>query len=69
MTDERLLTRPEAAAYIGVSTGTLTVWASTGRYSLPYIRVGRRAMYRRSDLDAWLKVRTITACCQLGGEA
>jgi excisionase family DNA binding protein len=53
-----LYSRPEAAAYLGVSPGTLEVWASTGRWNLPYIRVGSRAKYRRSDLDAWLERRT-----------
>jgi excisionase family DNA binding protein len=56
-----LLSRREAAAYIGVAEQTLAIWASTGRYHLPYIRVGRKAMYRREDLDAWLESRTATS--------
>jgi excisionase family DNA binding protein len=53
-----LLTDAEAAAYIGVSPGTLTVWRCTGRYNLPYIKVGRLVRYRQSDIDAWLAKRT-----------
>ena len=53
-----LLGRNDAAAYLGVSPGTLEVWASTGRYALPYIKVGNRAKYRLSALEAWLTRRT-----------
>jgi len=55
-----LLTRDQAAAYLGVSVGTLAVWATTGRYSLPVVKVGRLVRYRRTDLDAWLDERTQT---------
>ena len=53
------LTRSQAANYLGVSPGTLEVWASTGRYNLPYVKVGRRVFYRRSDLEAFLDRRTV----------
>ncbi len=55
-----LVTRQEAAEYLGVNKQTLAVWASTGRYGLPYVRVGAKALYRVSDLDAWLASRTRT---------
>ena len=55
--DSELLSRKEAAAFLGVSHETLAVWACLNRYELPYIRVGRLAKYRRSDLEAWLKAR------------
>lgn len=47
-----------AAAFLGVSAGTLSVWRSTGRYCLPFIKVGRKVKYRKSDLIAWLESRT-----------
>ena len=47
----------EAAAILDVSPGTLGVWRSTGRYNLPFIKVGRNVRYRRADLDAWLEKR------------
>lgn len=53
-----LLTPGEAAAYLGVEQQTLAVWRTTGRYSLPAVRVGRLVRYRRSDLDAFLAART-----------
>ncbi|MGA7181260.1 MAG: helix-turn-helix domain-containing protein [Thiobacillaceae bacterium] len=50
-----LLTRRQAAEYLGVKEKTLAQWATAGRYGLPYIRVGRKAMYRQSDLDAFIE--------------
>lgn len=53
------LTRAEAAAYLGVAVTTLEVWATTGRYGLRFVKVGRRVYYRRSDLDRFLDSRTV----------
>lgn len=54
-----LMTRSEAAQYLGVQPGTLALWASRGRYRLPFIKVGRLVRYRRNDLDRWLLRRTV----------
>lgn len=56
---DRLLDRKEAAQYLSVAVRTLAVWACTGRYDLPMIKVGRGVRYRKSDLDAWLESRTV----------
>jgi excisionase family DNA binding protein len=53
-----LLTTEETAAWLGVSPGTLIVWRCTGRYPLPFIKVGRRVMYRREDILEFLNHRT-----------
>lgn len=58
---DALLTRKEAADYLGVQAETLAVWACTHRYSLPYIKVGRAVRYRKADLDAWLDSRRVHA--------
>ena len=42
----RLLTRKEAAEYLGVKELTLALWKSTKRYDLPVVKVGRLAKYR-----------------------
>lgn len=55
-----LLTRREAANYLGVTQSTLAIWASTKRYDLPYIKIGRLVKYRREHLDAFIEKRTIT---------
>ncbi len=59
--NEDRLTRKEAANYLGVAPGTLDVWASTGRYDLPFVKIGRFAFYRRSSLDAFIEDRTQTS--------
>lgn len=46
-----------AAALIQVSPGTLSVWRSTGRYRLPFVKVGAKVRYKRGDLQAWLDSR------------
>ncbi len=53
-----LLSADQAAATIDVTSGTLSVWRSTGRYGIPFIKIGRKVRYRKSDLLAWLKSRT-----------
>lgn len=57
----KLLTRPEAADYLGVTAATLAVWASTGRYALPMVKMGRRSVYRLSDLEAFIASRVVTS--------
>jgi excisionase family DNA binding protein len=64
-TTEPLMTPAEAADYLRVAEGTLTVWRCTGRHDLPFVRVGRRIMYRRSALDRWIDARTGTSTGQL----
>ena len=58
--DDRLR-RQDAAVYLGVTPGTLEVWASTKRYDIPYTKIGKLVYYRRSDLDAWINSRTVRA--------
>jgi predicted DNA-binding transcriptional regulator AlpA len=53
-----LLDEKEAARFLDNSPGTLSVWRSTGRYNLPFIKIGRNVRYRRADLIAWLEKRT-----------
>lgn len=52
--DSILLTRREAAAYLGVAEQTLAVWKCTGRRSLPFVKIGRLVRYRKADLDAFI---------------
>jgi excisionase family DNA binding protein len=56
-TDDQLLDQKQAAERLTVSPGTLAVWRCTGRYNLPFVKVGRVVRYRSSDLDAWLNER------------
>ncbi|HZQ71692.1 MAG TPA: helix-turn-helix domain-containing protein [Burkholderiales bacterium] len=56
-----LMSREQAAQYLGVSPETLAVWASTKRYNLPFVKMGRLAKYRKTDLDAFITSRTTGA--------
>ena len=53
-----LLDEKQAATVLNVKPGTLSVWRSTGRYSIPFVKVGRSVRYRLDDLNAWLESRT-----------
>lgn len=44
-----------AALRLGVSPATLETWRSTKRVKIPFLRVGRRVLYRLADLDAFLE--------------
>jgi predicted DNA-binding transcriptional regulator AlpA len=53
-----LVDEKQAAEHLTVSPGTLSVWRSTGRYNLPFVKIGRMVRYRISDLDAWIAGRS-----------
>lgn len=52
-----LVDESEAAKILDTSPGTLSVWRCTGRYALPFVKIGRKVRYRRSDLAAWIESR------------
>ena len=53
-----LMTRVEAADYLGLAPHTLAVWQSTNRYGLPCVKIGRLAKYKLNDLDDFIQRRT-----------
>ena len=53
-----LVNEREAARILDTKPSTLSVWRSTGRYGLPFIKIGRKVRYRRADLTAWIESRT-----------
>lgn len=55
--EERLVDAAMAANMLQVSEGTLAVWRSTGRHSLPFLKVGCRVRYRLGDIRRWLEQR------------
>ena len=57
---DRLVSREEAAEFLGVTKGTLEVWACTKRYNLSYVKVGRLPKYWLSELHRFAKERTIS---------
>ncbi len=52
------LTRRQAADYLGVKMSTLNQWA-WAKKNIPYVVMGGVAWYRRADLDALLRRRTV----------
>lgn len=52
---DKKLTRGEAADHLGVLPQTLANWAHTGRLKIPFHKVGRKVIYFKSDLDAYLE--------------
>lgn len=55
--DEPWLRYVGAAKVLGVSRGTLEVWLSTRRYSVPYYKIGRNVLFKRSELQNFLESR------------
>lgn len=49
-----LLTPKKAAEILGVAIGTLAVWRCTARYPLPFVKIGRRVMYREQDVNNFI---------------
>lgn len=67
MDTKKLLSRREAAEYLGVKPQTLAAWHITGKYGLPLVKVGRSVRYRMADLERWLAARTVDAAADETG--
>lgn len=59
-----MLTREQAARYLGLQVQTLSVWACRG-CGPKFVKLGRAVRYRKSDLDAYVESRVV----QSTGEA
>lgn len=55
--NDTLLDTDAAPGIIGAARQTLARWRSEGQ-GPPFIKVGSKVMYRRSDLENWLAART-----------
>jgi excisionase family DNA binding protein len=54
-----LMTAREAAAMLGINPQTLNAWRSTKAVDLPYVKLGRAVRYRREDIEAYIRARTV----------
>jgi predicted DNA-binding transcriptional regulator AlpA len=52
--DVDLLRLAEVAELTGVSEATLRFWRHTGTYGPPSAKLGRRVVYRRAEVFAWI---------------
>jgi excisionase family DNA binding protein len=53
--DSEFLTVADVAAMTRLSVGTLRYWRHCGSGGPPSVKLGRRVLYRRTDVEAWLK--------------
>jgi hypothetical protein len=54
---ERMLSRREAAEFLGLKENTLAVWACTKRHIIPMFKVGKYIRYRLTDLQKFVESR------------
>lgn len=55
-----LLNDEGAGKILDTKPSTLAVWRSTGRYQLPYVKMGRRIRYQLSELYKFIEARSKT---------
>lgn len=53
---DKMLSRRDAAAYLGITRWTLWSWQKR-HYGPPFYRIGGRLRYKVRDLDKWLEAR------------
>jgi predicted DNA-binding transcriptional regulator AlpA len=59
--EDKLLTENQTADLMTIQPQTLSVWRTTKRYDLPYVKIGRAVRYRRSDVMAFIESRMVTS--------
>lgn len=60
MSQKDILTEEEAAKLLQIRPQTLALWRCSGRYAIPFVRLGPKLIrYRREDLDAFLESRSV----------
>ena len=50
----------QAAEVLDTTPGTLCTWRSTGRYRIPFVKIGRNVRYPVRGLAAYMAARTYT---------
>lgn len=64
--EDKLLSPEQVADILGVKKNTLAVWRSTGRYPLPFKRIGRRIRYLQSEVQHFLDVSSFSSTGDYG---
>jgi excisionase family DNA binding protein len=55
-----LLNTDQVAQMLQVTAGTLMVWRCTKKYPLRFVKIGRNVRYRASDVEEFLRARTMS---------
>ena len=55
--NDRLMSRNEVVKYLKISHGTLTKLMN--KKAFPYIKLERKVLFRKSDIDKFLEEKTI----------
>lgn len=53
--EDALWEAADVAAYLKMAEGTITQWVKQGR--IPFVKVGSRIRFRRSDIRDWVDAR------------
>lgn len=59
LNETELITRIEAARILNLHPMTLCAWARKKKVDLPYIRIGRKILYSKKDINDFLKRHTL----------
>ena len=54
----KLLTTKEVSEILGIKPDTLAVWRCTGRYDIPYVKIGGRVRYKEKDIAKFIERQT-----------
>ena len=57
----KLLSRGEAAEFLGIKIQTLASWFVNKRYNLPVVKIGSCVFYKESDLLAFIEGNVVSA--------
>jgi len=57
MEKEALWTKKEVLAYLRISPGTLRKLMN--RNQIPYIKLERKVLFKKSDIDRWLESKMV----------
>jgi len=57
MPDKDLLTRKETMEYLRICRGTLDRMMK--KHDIPFIKMGKKVLFRKSDIDAFLESKTV----------
>jgi excisionase family DNA binding protein len=65
MNSDRLLSQKEVLEYLGISSETLLKLRKEG---LPYLKLRKRVLFRKSDIESFLESRKIVETLKKSGK-